>query len=72
MKMQKFVIFVKTKFKINFEDKVSEHCHYTGEYRNATNSICNSKRSVLKESPTVFRRYLTVINIYHERVSLRI
>ena len=54
-KCKKFVIFEKTKFKINFENKVSEHCHYTAEYRSATNSICNSKRSVLKESPIVFQ-----------------
>ena len=28
-----------------------DHCHYTGEYRGAANSICNLKRSAPKEVP---------------------
>ena len=31
--------------------KVSDHCHYTGEYRGAAHSICNSKHSVPKKIP---------------------
>ena len=34
--------------------KVRIHCHYTGEYRGATHSICNLKHSVHKKIPTVF------------------
>ena len=57
--MQKYVIFVKKNVKIkNLEDKkyrkVRDHCHYTGEYRGAANSICNLKYSVPKKIPIVF------------------
>ena len=31
---------------INYE-KVRDHCHYTGKYRNAAHSICNLKFNVL-------------------------
>ena len=31
--------------------KVRDHCHYTGEYRGAPHSICNSKYSVPKKIP---------------------
>ena len=34
--------------------KVRDHCHYTGEYRGAANSICNLKYSVPKKIPAVF------------------
>ena len=34
--------------------KVRDHCHYTGEYRGAEDSICNLRYSVLKEIPRVF------------------
>ena len=34
--------------------KVRDHCHYTGEYRSAAQSICNLKYSVLKKIPIVF------------------
>ena len=29
--------------------KVRDHCHYTGEYRDAAHSICNLKHSVPKK-----------------------
>ena len=31
-----------------------DNCHYTGEYRGAAHSICNSKYSALKRIPIVF------------------
>ena len=34
--------------------KVSNHCHYTGEYRGAAHSICNSKYSVVGRTPIGF------------------
>ena len=34
--------------------KVSDHCHYRGEYRGAAHSICNSKHSVPKKVPISF------------------
>ena len=34
--------------------KVRDHCHYTGEYRGAVDSICNLRYSVPKEIPIVF------------------
>ena len=41
-----------------FEDKkylkIRDHCHYTGEYRGTTHSICNLKCSIPKEIPVVF------------------
>ena len=64
MKMQNSVIFVKQKF----EKKVRDHCHYTGKYRSAAHSICNSKYSVPKRIPIVFYDGSN----YHKRVSRRI
>ena len=34
--------------------KVSDHCHYTGEYRGVAHSICNLKYSVPKKIPIAF------------------
>ena len=34
--------------------KVRDHCHYTGEYRGASHSICDLKYSVLKTILIVF------------------
>ena len=35
--------------------KNRDHCHYTGEYRGDTHSICNLKYSVPKEISVVFQ-----------------
>ena len=43
--------------------KVRAHCHYTGEYRGAVHSICNSKYSVPKKFVQVFIMDLTMIII---------
>ena len=34
--------------------KVKDHCQYTGKYRGAGYSTCNSKYSLPKEIPVVF------------------
>ena len=34
--------------------KVRDQCHYTGKYRDAAHSICNSKFNVPNESPLLF------------------
>ena len=34
--------------------KVRDHCHYTGEYREAVHSICNIENGVPKKIPIVF------------------
>ena len=34
---------------------VRDHCQYTGEYRAASHSICNSRYSLLKEILKLFR-----------------
>ena len=54
MKMQKSVCYIcKEKFENKYwKDKkyckVRDHCHYSGEYRDAAHSICNLKYSVSK------------------------
>ena len=57
--MQKSVIFLKKilkidTWKIKNTVKVRDHCHYTGEYRGATQSICNLKYSVPKKIRIIF------------------
>ena len=57
--MKKSVIFVKKNLKKKcMKDKkyckVTDHCHYTGEYRGAAQSICNLKYSVPRRIPIVF------------------
>ena len=34
--------------------KVTDHCHYRGEYTGAAHNICNLKYSILKTVPIVF------------------
>ena len=41
--------------KVKKYHKVNDHCHYTGEYRGGTHSICNFKYSVPKRIPIVFQ-----------------
>ena len=43
--------------------KFRDHCHYTGEYRSAANSICNLKYSVAEEIPIVFCNDLIMVSI---------
>ena len=52
MKMQKSVIYKKN-LKINMGKikKIRDHCHYTGEYGDATHSIYNLKYNVPQKIP---------------------
>ena len=59
MKMQKFVTFAIKKLKMNMLQikkyrKFREHCHYTGENKDAAHSTWNFKYSVPKEILIVF------------------
>ena len=36
------------------QQKVRDHCHYTGKYRGAAHNICNLRYKVPKEKPVVF------------------
>ena len=42
----------KKEFKL--KQKVRDHCHYTGKYREAAHSICNLCYQIPKEIPVVF------------------
>ena len=47
----------KKEFKQN--QKVRDHCHYTGKYRGAAHSICNLHYKIPKEIPVVFHNGCT-------------
>ena len=55
-KIQKSVVFIKKNKYVKDKNyfKVRDHCHYTGEYRGAANSICNLKYNVPKKIPIAF------------------
>ena len=36
------------------DNKVRDHCHYSGKYRSAAHNICNLRYKILKEIPIVF------------------
>ena len=36
------------------QQKVTDHCHYTGKYRGAAHNICNLRYKIPKEIPVVF------------------
>ena len=38
------------------QQKVKDHCHYTGKYRGAAHNICNLRYKVPKEIPVVFHK----------------
>ena len=53
---QKICYICKKEFNNNDkkQQKVKDHCHYTGKYRGATHNICNLRYKVPKEIPVVF------------------
>ena len=44
---------------IKKQQKVRDHCHYTGKYRGAAHNICNLRYKVPKEIPVVFHNVST-------------
>ena len=55
----------KKEFKLN--QKVRDHCHYTGKYRGAAHSICNLHCKIPKEIPVVFHNEST----YHYHFTIK-
>ena len=43
----------KKEFITNRNDKVRDHCHYTGKFRGVAHSICNLRYKIPKEIPVV-------------------
>ena len=56
--IKKYAIYAKKEFDNNDNDKkqqkVRDHCHYTGKYRGAALNICNLRYKIPKETPVVF------------------
>ena len=52
MKINKFDIYVQKK--INNDNKVRDHFHYTGKYGGAAHNKCNLNYKISKEIPVVF------------------
>ena len=53
---QKVCYICKNEFDTNDKknDKVRDHCHYTGKYRSAAHNMCNLRYIIPKEIPIVF------------------
>ena len=58
---QKICYICKKEFENNDkkQQKVRDHCHYTGKYRGAAHNICNLRYKVPKEIPVVFHNRST-------------
>ena len=58
---QKICYICKKEFNNNDkkQQKVRDHCHYTGKYRGAAHNICNLRYKVPKEIPVVFHNGCT-------------
>ena len=58
---QKICYICKKEFNNNDkkQQKVRDHCHYTGKYRGAAHNICNLRYKVPKEIPVVFHNAST-------------
>ena len=60
---QKVCYIFKKEFDNNDNDKkqqkVRDHCHYTGKYRGAAHNICNLRYKIPKEIPVVFHNSST-------------
>ena len=58
---QKICYICKKEFNNNDkkQQKVKDHCHYTGKYRGAAHNICNLRYKVPKEIPVVFQNGYT-------------
>ena len=56
---EKFCYYKDKKSKYALYHEVTDHCHYTGKFRRAVHSICNSRYKIPKKIPTVFNDGLT-------------
>ena len=58
MMIKKYDIYAKKNLiimiMIKKQQKVRDHCHYTGKYRGAAQNICNLRYKIPKEIPAVF------------------
>ena len=52
--------------------KVTDCCHYTGEYSGAAHNICNLKYSVPKKFLQFSIMDQTILSFYHKTVSRKI
>ena len=52
--------------------KARDHCHYTGKYRGAVHSICNSKFNVPNEIPVIFHNDSNYDYHFIKRISKRV
>ena len=51
---QKVCYICKKRFRTDDNNKVRDHCHYTGKYRTAAHRICNLRYKTSKEIPVIF------------------
>ena len=51
---QKVCYICKKDFCTDKNDKVRDHCHYTGKFRGAAHNICRLKCKIPKEIPVIF------------------
>ena len=59
--MQRSALFVKKSLKLNMLmikkfSRFRDHCHYTGEYTGAAQSICNLNYGIPKEITLIFHK----------------
>ena len=50
----KKMLYMQKMFSTDDNNKVKDHCHFTGKYRGAAHCICNLRYKTPKEIPVVF------------------
>ena len=80
MKSKKFVKHVKKNFvlirmmKMNLKlhDKVRDHCHFTGKFRDATHNFCNLRYKIPKEIPIILFHNGSTYDYHFQQQNLRV